>query len=88
MKNRDFECPGAGGCYLTTFDWELAELFRVGDEILCYRDLYDFSEVWSYYIKRPEKCREIALAGRQRAIKEHTWEQRFRVVLSKLGFMV
>jgi spore maturation protein CgeB len=88
LKNRDFECPGAGGCYLTTFDWELAELFRVGDEILCYRDLYDLSEVWSFYVKRPEKCREIAHAGRQRAIKEHTWEQRFRTVLTKLGYKV
>jgi spore maturation protein CgeB len=86
LKNRDFECPGAGGCYLTTFDWELAELFRVGDEILCYRDLYDFSEIWSFYVKRPEKCRKIGEAGRQRAIKEHTWEQRFRTVLSQLGF--
>jgi len=86
LKNRDFECPGAGGCYLTTFDWELAELFRVGDEILCYRDLYDLTEVWSFYIKRPERCREIAHAGQQRALREHTWEQRFRAVLSQLGF--
>jgi hypothetical protein len=86
LKNRDFECPGAGGCYLTTFDWELAELFRVGDEILCYRDLYDLSEVWSFYINRPERCREIGQAGQQRAVREHTWEQRFRSVLGQLGF--
>jgi hypothetical protein len=86
LKNRDFECPGAGGCYLTTFDWELAELFRVGEEILCYRDLYDLSEVWSYYIIRPERCRAIAQAGRRRAIREHTWEQRFRIALTQLGF--
>ncbi|MBV8226846.1 MAG: glycosyltransferase [Verrucomicrobia bacterium] len=88
LKNRDFECPGAGGCYLTTFDWELAELFRVGDEILCYRDIYDLSEVWSFYMKRPDKCRAIAHAGQQRAVKEHTWEQRFRTVLGQLGFDV
>jgi spore maturation protein CgeB len=88
LKNRDFECPGAGGCYLATFDWELAELFRVGEEILCYRDLYDLSEVWSFYIKRPERCRKIARAGWQRAIKDHTWEQRFRTVLTELGFKV
>jgi len=88
LKNRDFECPGAGGCYLTTFDWELAELFRIGHEILCYRDIYDLSEVWSFYIKRPDKCREIGRAGQQRAVREHTWEQRFRTVLSQLGFDV
>ena len=88
LKSRDFECTGAGGCYLTTFDWELAELFRVGEEILCYRDIYDLVEVWSFYIKRPDKCRQIAHAGQQRAIREHTWEQRFRTVLDQLGFDV
>lgn len=88
LKNRDFECPGAGGCYLTTFDWELAELFRVGEEILCYRDIHDLAEIWSFYIRRPERCREIAEAGRQRAIREHTWENRFRNAFSALGFRV
>src|SRR4029450_9995183 len=62
LKNRDFECPGAGGCYLTTFDWELAELFHVGREILCYRNVDEFVEMYSYYIRRPETCLAIARA--------------------------
>jgi hypothetical protein len=86
LKNRDFECPGAGGCYLTTFDWELAELFHVGEEILCYRDIHDLAEVWSFYVRRPERCRQIAEAGKRRAIREHTWENRFRNAFSALGF--
>ncbi len=85
LKNRDFECVGVGGCYLTTFDWELAHLFDVGKEILCYRDVYDFAELWSFYIRRPDLCREIARAGRKRAIEEHTWEKRFRKVFKELG---
>lgn len=86
LKNRDFECPGAGGCYLTTFDWELAELFDVGKEILCYRNIDEFVEVYAHYVRRPERCREIALAGQARALREHTWEQRFRGVFRELGF--
>jgi spore maturation protein CgeB len=50
--------------------------------------IYDLVEVWSFYIKRPDKCRQIAHAGQQRAIREHTWEQRFRTVLDQLGFDV
>lgn len=86
LKNRDFECPGAGGCYLTTYDWELAELFEVGKEILCYRNIDDFVEIYAHYLRRPERCREIALAGQARAVREHTWEQRFRCIFTELGF--
>ena len=39
LKTRDFECPGAGACYLTTYNWELALHYEIGKEILCYRSL-------------------------------------------------
>jgi len=85
LKNRDFECPGSGGCYLTTFDWELAELFEVGREILCYRSLTDFCEIYLHYMRRPEACWKIALAGFERARREHTWAHRFAVVFREAG---
>lgn len=85
LKNRDFECPGSGGCYLTTFDWELSELFEVGQEILCYRNIYDFIEVYSQYRRRPDRCREIARAGFLRSVSEHTWAHRFETVFRELG---
>jgi hypothetical protein len=86
LKNRDFECPGTGACYLTTYDWELAGLFDIGKEILCYRSMDDLAELYSYYIRRPEECRRIASAGYERCRREHTWEQRFRKVFGELGF--
>ena len=85
LKNRDFECPGAGGCYLTTFDWELAELYEVGREILCYRSLSDFCEIYLYYSRRPEACRDIARAGFERARRDHTWANRFTAVFREAG---
>ena len=30
--------PCVGACYLTTYHWELAEMFEIGKEILCYRN--------------------------------------------------
>jgi hypothetical protein len=86
LKNRDFECPGAGGCYITTYDWELANLLEVGKEVLCYRDLTDFVEQYTWYSRRPELCRQIAEAGHLRCINEHTWEKRFAKVFADLGF--
>ena len=86
LKTRDFECPGAGACYLTTYNWELALHYELGKEILCYRSLEELVEMYSFYRKRPEACLQIAQAGFQRANAEHTWEQRFRKVFRAAGF--
>ena len=86
LKTRDFECPGSGGCYLTTFNWELGLHFEIGREILCYRSNEELVEIFSFYRRRPEACFQIALAGYQRCLREHTWEKRFRGVFQKAGF--
>jgi hypothetical protein len=39
VKGRDFECPGVGACYLTTYNWELPLHYELGKEILCYRSV-------------------------------------------------
>jgi len=86
LKTRDFECPGAGACYLTTYNWELALHYELGKEILCYRGLEELVEMYSFYRKRPESCLQIAQAAFRRANAEHTWEKRFRHVFREIGF--
>ncbi len=83
LKARDFECPGSGACYLTTYNWELSQHFEVGREILCYRNTDELVEMLTYYQPRPELCAEIARAGFERAKRDHTWEQRFRTLFAK-----
>jgi len=85
-KGRDFECPGVGACYLTTYNWELPMLFDIGKEILCYREIEELLEVHGYYVKRPEECLRIAQAAHRRCLAEHTWEKRFRLLFRDLGF--
>jgi len=85
IKGRDFECPGVGGCYLTTYNWELAEWWEIGKEILCYRNLEEAMEIISYYKNRPEACLKIAQAAFRRAAREHTWAHRFRGIFAQLG---
>ena len=87
IKGRDFEAPAAGGLYLTTYDAELADLFRVGEEVVCYRDNIDCVELVRYYLERPEEARRIAKAGRDRCLRDHTWERRFEDFLGWLGLL-
>jgi hypothetical protein len=86
LKARDFECPGAGGCYLTTYNWELGLHYEIGREILCYRSVEELVEIYSFYRRRPNACLAIARAAYQRCLNEHTWEKRFREVFKEMGF--
>jgi hypothetical protein len=85
-KARDFECPGAGACYLTSFNWELAQFYDVGREILCWASFDELIEIYSFYAPRPEDCLRIAQAAHRRSANEHAWEHRFRRVFSEMGF--
>ena len=88
IKGRDFECPGVGACYLTTYNFELCEHWDLGTEILCYRAFEELIEMVTFYEKRPEACLKIARAAFERAKKEHTWAHRFKEVFKTLGFNV
>lgn len=85
-KGRDIECPGVGACYLTTYNWELTELFEIGREILCYRNIEELIEIYSHYAQRPEACLRIAQAAHRRCHAEHSWEKRLRTVFREVGF--
>lgn len=87
-KGRDIECPATGACYLTTYHWELAEMFEIGKEVLCYRNVEELIELYTYYSKRPENCLRIARAAHRRAHEEHTWEKRLRDLFGDLGFQL
>ena len=88
LKARDFECPGIGACYLTTYNYELCEHWNLGKEILCYRSLEELVEIIAFYEKKPEVCLIIARAAFERAKKEHTWAHRFKKVFRTLDFDV
>jgi hypothetical protein len=87
LKGRDFECPGAGACYLTTWNWELAAHYDIGREILCYRNVDELVEIFAWHRRRPEECRRIGRAAFERCRREHTWERRFREIFRDVGLM-
>jgi len=86
VKGRDFEVPlSGGGPYLTTFNSDLALHYEIGKEILCYRTVEEAVELIRYYLLRTTQADQIALAGRKRALSEHTWESRFRYIIDRIG---
>ncbi len=87
IKGRDFEVTMSGGLYLTQHNPELALVYKVGEEILTYKDAIDCAKKIKYYLANPDEAEKIRLAGRKRALKEHTWENRFKDIFLLLKIL-
>jgi spore maturation protein CgeB len=81
---REFEIPGCGGFYLTQDCKQIRELYAVGTHLDVWENLNDLREKISYYRSQPDKRKQLAVAGREHVIKEHTWRRRFCDLLSEL----
>jgi len=85
LKGRDFEVPMSGGLYLTEEYEELSRFYEVGKEIVTYRGIEDLIAKIRRLLANPGEAEAIRVAGRARALREHTWEMRFEKVLGILG---
>jgi hypothetical protein len=84
VKGRDFEAPCVGA-YVTSFNPDLAEMFRVGEEIACYSTIDEAVEIVRVLLRDAGKRRGLSERGRARCIADHTWDRRFEFVLRLLG---
>ena len=85
IRLRDFEAPMSGAFYMVEYMEELEEFFEIGREIVCYRDKYDLADRVKYYLAHDAERERIRQAGHQRALRDHTWHQRFRDVFCAIG---
>lgn len=80
---RLYESTGMGAMLITDEKKNIGELFKVGKEIVTYRDTDDLIKKVRYYLKHPTKRQAIAKAGQARTLSEHTYAMRMRQ-LSKI----
>lgn len=88
LKGRDFEVPMSGGLYLTQDNPELSLVYEVGKEILTYRNEVDCAQKIKWLIENQDEADKIRKRGRERAIRDHTWEERFENIFRLAGFLV
>lgn len=88
LKARDFEIPMSGNLYLTSYDHELANLYAVGREIMCYRNEIDCVEQIRFLLGQPDEfLAKIGRAARERSSREHTWAHRFNELFRWMGIL-
>ncbi|MEW6327168.1 MAG: glycosyltransferase [Thermodesulfobacteriota bacterium] len=81
VNQRLFDVPACRAFLLTDWREELPDYFEPGKEVACYRDEHELIEQIEYYLDHPDKRREIALAGHERVLSEHTYVHRMDRVL-------
>lgn len=84
LKLRDFDAPMSGSFYLTNDNPDLKDLYEIGREIETYSDIADCVEKVKWYLAHDDEREYIASAGRQRALKDHTWSRRFSDLFTSL----
>jgi len=80
IKGRNFEVPGTGGFILTGDADNLSDYYVNGKEIGLFSGTDDLIAKAKYYSEHDEEREQIAKAGYERTLREHTYEQRFREI--------
>ena len=77
LKLRDFDAPMSGSCYLTHDNPDLHLLYDVGREIVTYKTVDECIAKAKHLLTYKNEREAIARAGRARAERQHTWDNRF-----------
>lgn len=84
IKARNFEIPLAGGFQLTNYVPSLDRYLKIGEEVAVYSSPEDCAELIRHYLKNEPERSRILLAGHARAVREHTFVNRFRDIFSSI----
>ena len=85
VRLRDLEATMSGAFYLVEYFEELAELFELDKEIVCFNDADELVDKARYYLTHDTERNHIREAGMRRARSEHTWHRRFEMVFRHIG---
>ena len=82
---REFGSSMSGALYCTGHLDELTHFFEPGREIVTYRNEEELLDRVCYLLRHPAQAEEIRLAGRRRALAEHTYHHRYLSLFDALG---
>jgi spore maturation protein CgeB len=74
-----------GGFQLADRRPALEGLFEADKEIIVFDDLNDLRSKAAYYLDNPEERKRIAEQGRQRVLRDHTYEKRMEEMLEVIA---
>ena len=85
---RVFEAMACGAFVLTDRQKDVLSLFKDGEHLVTFSDDVDLDRKIAYYLEHADERERIAAAGRQEVFKNHTYENRLRRLLDRMGATV
>ncbi|MER3501894.1 MAG: hypothetical protein C4295_10585 [Candidatus Fervidibacterota bacterium] len=81
------EVAGCAAFQLIDFKPEVAEMYELGKEIVCFQTLDELKELIARYLRDEGERQRIGEAAQRRAYADHTLEQRVRKMMEILSVM-
>lgn len=81
VNPRTFEIAACGGFQLVDARSELADCFRIGEEIITFSNLEEMREKALYYLEHEDERLQLARKARERVLSEHTIQHRMQEML-------
>ncbi len=85
LRLRDFEAPLCGALYFPQYSDELALYYDTEREVVAWRTADEFKDRATYLLDHPRDADAIRQAGYRRALRDHTWDRRFRQLFAAAG---
>ena len=84
LNTRTFDILACGACELVDYKKILSNHFKIGEEIISYRNLEELDQLVGYYCRNIQEMKEISEKGRKRILKEHTWDHRVQRIIATI----
>ncbi|MDD1679162.1 MAG: glycosyltransferase, partial [Methanomicrobiales archaeon] len=86
IKGRNFEIPGCGGFLLSNYVEGIERYYTIGKEIACFGNRHEMLDRIRYYLSHPDEREEVARAGYERTLRDHTYVRRLTELFHQMGF--
>ena len=84
VNQRVFDVPACGGFLLTDDQAQLAELFEVGHEVICYRNAEEALNLARYYLDHEHARTDVSSAARRCVLARHTYVHRMEALIRRM----
>jgi spore maturation protein CgeB len=82
LNPRTYEIAACGAFQLVDYRSDLPDMFEIDLEIVAFSDINQLRNKMKYYLTHPEERSAIAEAGRNRVLKQHTYQHRMQELLT------
>lgn len=81
VNQRVFDVPACQKFILTDYQQQLEEIFEVGKDIICFRDVEEIPDLVRFYLDNSTERIKVAMNGFKKVIANHTYEHRLRKLI-------